>query len=236
MLARDSGIALLHLAQQALFGRDQRAAAIDVDAAALEHDAVQLAVDAQLGLPERHAQALGNLGAGGRVELPVVVLGPGVEAPARRGDGRQSRLLRRIAADEDRTVVARPDAVGRDAEETERCRRSLPRRLADFLRRSTVRAHQQLPGFRLVCFIVDQDVDPLDAREVTNDLGVDPRNRLELARPVGAIVRPRDPGGVVRLPLGGHAIAERGGRLGSVSDVFGMLSFRCQCVAASIDL
>ncbi len=64
------------------------------------------------------------------------------------------------------------------------------------------------------CLVVDQNVDLLDAREMADDLRIDPRNRLELARPVGAIVRPRDPRGLVRLPLGRHAIAERGGSLG----------------------
>ena len=46
-------------------------------------------------------------------------------------------------------------------------------------------------------------------------------NRLELARPGLAVVRPGKPGGRVRLPLGRHAIAERCGRVGggSVADV-----------------
>ncbi len=76
--------------------------------------------------------------------------------------------------------------------------------------RHDLRADQHLASLRLGRFIVDQDVHLLDAREVANDLRVDPRNGLELARPVGAVVRPRDPGGLVRLPLGRHAIAERG--------------------------
>ena len=45
-------------------------------------------------------------------------------------------------------------------------------------------------------------------RQVAHDLAVDPRDRRELARPVGALVRPRQPGRLVRLPLGRHAVAE----------------------------
>jgi hypothetical protein len=53
--------------------------------------------------------------------------------------------------------------------------------------------------------IVDQDVDALDAGEMADDLGVNPRDGLKLAGPVVGIVRPCDPCGGVRLPLGGHA-------------------------------
>ena len=61
--------------------------------------------------------------------------------------------------------------------------------------------------------IFDDDVHPLDARQMADDLGIDPGDWRELARPVGAVVRPGQPGGGVRLPLGGHAVAERGGRV-----------------------
>ncbi len=46
VLARESRVALLHIAEQAFFGGDQCAASIDVDAAALQNDAMHLAVDA----------------------------------------------------------------------------------------------------------------------------------------------------------------------------------------------
>ena len=50
------------------------------------------------------------------------------------------------------------------------------------------------------------------AAQVADDIGEDPRDGVEFSWPVRAIVRPRQPCGLVRLPLGGHAVAERTGR------------------------
>src|SRR5262249_20746140 len=50
-----------------------------------------------------------------------------------------------------------------------------------------------------------QDPHPLHAAQLPHDLRVHPRNRRETPRPVLAIVRPRDPCGLVRFPFGGHA-------------------------------
>ncbi len=66
---------------------------------------------------------------------------------------------------------------------------------------------------RFIGAAADDDVHLLDAAQVADDLGVDPGNRSELAGPVVAVVRPGDPGRRVRLPFGGHAIAQRTGRL-----------------------
>ena len=55
--------------------------------------------------------------------------------------------------------------------------------------------------------VVDEDVDVFDLREVADDLAVDPGDGLELAGPVLGVVGPGDPGGGVRGPLGGHAVA-----------------------------
>ena len=60
-------------------------------------------------------------------------------------------------------------------------------------------------------FTVDDEIDPLVARQVSDDLGIDPRDGLELARPVAFEMRPREPSGLVRLPFGGHAVALCGG-------------------------
>jgi len=56
-----------------------------------------------------------------------------------------------------------------------------------------------------VLFGIDDDADPFAGRDLLHYFGIDPLNRRHLARPVGAIVRPADPGRVVRLPLGGHS-------------------------------
>ncbi len=51
----------------------------------------------------------------------------------------------------------------------------------------------------------DQNANPLHARKMPHDLAVYPWNRRELARPVGRLVRPREPSGFVLLPLRRHA-------------------------------
>src|SRR5262249_51411759 len=127
------------------------------------------------------------------VALPVRVLRPGVEAPVRDPD-----LAVGLAADEEGAVVARPGAVGRDAEEVD----------AAEIDAGTAEHAPRRPLHRRV---VDQDADALAGDELADDLGVDPRDRRELPRPVAPLMRPGEPGRRVRLPLGRHAVAERGG-------------------------
>ena len=67
-------------------------------------------------------------------------------------------------------------------------------------------AAEQAVGAALGGEVVDEDVDVFDAGEMADDLGVDPRDGLELAGPVLGVVGPGDPGGGVRLPFGGHAV------------------------------
>src|SRR4029078_940212 len=54
-------------------------------------------------------------------------------------------------------------------------------------------------------FRLAEDLDVFMVRDHAGDLGVDPRDRSELARPVRLVVRPANPRGAVRLPLGRHA-------------------------------
>src|SRR5690606_3495867 len=51
------------------------------------------------------------------------------------------------------------------------------------------------------------DLDPFMSVQPADDLRIDPRDRLELARPVGSLVRPGNPRGGVRLPFRGPAAA-----------------------------
>jgi hypothetical protein len=60
--------------------------------------------------------------------------------------------------------------------------------------------------------VADQNAHTLHAGQLADDFRVDPRNGRELSGPVAAIVRPGNPGGFVRLPLGGHPKAEGAGR------------------------
>src|ERR1700735_1452707 len=64
--------------------------------------------------------------------------------------------------------------------------------------------------------IIHEDVDIFDAGEMADYFRVDPGDGLEFSRPVFGVVRPREPGSFMRLPFGGHAIAEsaRGGGIG----------------------
>ena len=57
--------------------------------------------------------------------------------------------------------------------------------------------------------VVDQDVDFFDLGKMADDFGVNPGNGLKFSWPVLGVVRPADPGGGVRRPLGRHAIAGR---------------------------
>jgi len=49
--------------------------------------------------------------------------------------------------------------------------------------------------------VVAEDLDTLVPSEHARDLAVDPRDGRELAGPVGLVVRPGKPRGVMRLPL-----------------------------------
>src|SRR5262249_42888857 len=105
-----------------------------------------------------------------------------------------------VALDEGRARVAQPGSVSRRLEEPDR-------------------AEVDPGGIELVgraafhrCAAHD-DVDHLNAAQITHDLSVDPGDDCKFTRPVIAVMWPGDPGRGVRLPFGGHAIAERSGKL-----------------------
>ena len=143
--------------------------------------------DVDLGLELGHVVVLGDVLRNLVVAAPVVVLGPGVELPV--GDGE----LAFGVFDEDGAGVAEPDAVGGPVVEVE----------AGHIGSGAL---EQAGGAALGGEVVDEDVDVFAAGEVADDLGVDPGDGLELAGPVFGVVRPGDPGGGVRRPLGGHAV------------------------------
>src|SRR5713226_4725956 len=58
---------------------------------------------------------------------------------------------------------------------------------------------------------LDDQVHALMPRQVADDLGINPWDRIELARPVAAEMRPSQPRRFVRLPLRGHAVSLCGG-------------------------
>ena len=175
-------VAVLRRAQQALFRRQHQAGPVHVDAAAFEDHppaAVRGANPADLA-------RLGDERGGAVVERPVRVLGPGVKAPV-EGD-----FFAGGGLDEDRAGVAQPAPVGGERVEPD-------------VREVGPHVAEDPPGGGPLGGIGDEQVDDFVPGQGADDLAVHPRDRGEPARPVGPLVRPRQPGAVVRLPLGGHA-------------------------------
>ena len=52
---------------------------------------------------------------------------------------------------------------------------------------------QVLPRRRSHLVVVTEDLDALGGVKNTHDLGIYPRNRRQLARPIGLVVRPSNP-------------------------------------------
>src|SRR5450759_2840501 len=92
--AAELGIAGLYGAEQALLRGQQQTLSVDVDAAAFEH---------HLRREYGELEALAEEGGDGGVFAPVVVLGPGIEAPRGEADFPGDVL------DEQGTIIARPD-------------------------------------------------------------------------------------------------------------------------------
>src|SRR3989441_3821025 len=169
-----SGVAGLHLGiEQAFFRREQRAATVHIDAAALENN---------LRLDQRKLEPLRCALGDPVVFLPVLVLRPGVEMEARDGEAL-------ISAHENRSEVPRPAAVGRKGQKVRAGEVH-----SDLLQDST--------GLGLLSPGVDQYADHFARRQLANYLAVHPGDRREFPGPIGDVVRPADPGRRMRLPLG----------------------------------
>ena len=167
--------------------------AVDVDRAAFEHDAGHEAPACPSG--SRHC-----------VRHRVVVLprrvlsAPGVVAP----------VDRRRLAPAARSRGRRRSARGRG---TRRRRSGMMKCIGRVVERHTAGMQTTRGTAVLHRRIVDQDVDR--ARAARARAPSRPRCRgigCEVARPRGFLVRPRQPGRRVRLPLGRHAKAEPRGR------------------------
>ena len=209
----DAGIALLHLAEQALFCRQQQPCAVSVNGAAFEHKAVFCAIgERRPGLDCGHRVEFGNVLWNQVVVAPVAVLGPAVEAPV--GDGQVVAAVSFVvvppegdllfgghALHEDRPGIPQPDAI------------CTP--VVKMKARHVGPLPPQHPRYALFDDeIVHEDVYLLNAGKPTNDLAIHPGDGLELAWPVQRVMRPGDPGGSVGSPFGGHAKAQ--GRIGGL--------------------
>ncbi len=93
--------------------------------------------------------------------------------------------------DAGRRAVAKPGAIGRHEVQ------------ADAIRTDRV-ALENRAGVFVDRFGVAEDFDRFEVGDHACDLTIDPRNRRQLAGPVGFEMRPRDPGRAVRFPFGRH--------------------------------
>ena len=156
---------------------------INVDAAAFQHDA--LVADRRLA--NWAAEQLGHAPGSRVIPLPIRILRPAIEMPVGQG-----HIAGRID-DEYRAIVARPNAVSGNQVKLD------PTEIDAGFSQNPAR-----PLLNLL--IADEQADRFGLSEATNNLGIDPRNSGELVRPIGGMVRPREPGGAVWFPFGRHAV------------------------------
>ena len=114
----------------------------------------------------------------------VVVFSPRVEAPVHELHGAARGDHPRGAR------IPKPDAVGGHNMQ------AIPRRIHLMQGEAALR----LLPHRV---ILTENLHPLVAVQGAHNLGPHPRNRRELPGPIGLVMRPREPGGLVPLPLGG---------------------------------
>src|SRR5262249_27183376 len=106
-LLPEAGVARLDRTEQAFFRREQEAGAVDVDAAAFQNEPAA----SQRGLDRGEPQRAGDLLRDRVVISPLGIFRPGVEERI------CDRNLTLRGNGEDRSVVACPDAIGRETEE-----------------------------------------------------------------------------------------------------------------------
>ena len=176
--------------EQALFGGQRGPRAVDVDAPAFEDHRPPPAAGVRDDAP--HLPNRGDAARQPVVVHPVVVLGPAVETPVNEGDLR-GRVPHGGAPHERAARVADPAPVRREPVDAD------PTRIDP----GPGQPPQRPP---LGAGVAEYNLDRLDRRELADDLDVAPPDRLDLARPVGTVVRPREPGRAVGGPLGGHAV------------------------------
>jgi hypothetical protein len=196
----EAGVALLDVAEEALFGGEQEAGSVGVDAAAFEDEAVGAAFgEEDLGFDLGDVVVLGDVVGDLVVAAVVVVLGPGVELPVSGGEEAGDGGVEGLGLDEDGAGVAEPDPVGGPGVEVD-------------AGHVGAAALEDGGGAAFGVGVVDEDVEVFDVGEMAADFGVDPGDGLEFAGPVVGVVGPGDPGGGVGGPLGGHAVGLVGWR------------------------
>ena len=105
-----------------------------------------------------------------------------------------------LAPDKNRSCVPRPAAIGWVNDEL------------NFLE-IAAGAPEIVAGQFLLRLVAHQNADYFFGRNFPHHLAINPPDRVKFPRPVGVIVWPAEPGGLVRFPFRRHGEAEFGGRL-----------------------
>jgi hypothetical protein len=198
ILSREARVARLNfLIEQTLLGRHDSPASVDVDRSALKDERSR----AGLGVKKLSSQNLGRRGGYLPIQVVVGVLGPCIKVKV-DDRGLSSRFW-----DEYGSGVPGPAPVSRQLEKFHS-----PEICAHF--------GQHPRGSLLLHGGVDDNSYLLEGRtcfgtkarrgQIPNDLSVNPRDRSKFSGPVALVMRPREPGRLMGLPFGGHAIAELG--------------------------
>src|ERR1035437_4572572 len=189
-LASKTRVADLHGGiEQAFLRSQERAESIGVNAAAFQNKPTALHHGVKHAASQRPRRSRRNLA----ILSPVRILRPTCEAETRNGHVG----ARRVTLHKHGAEVARPAAIGGKAEK---------------LHALQIHANpfENTASFSLVVFRVDQNSHDFAGNDVTYDLTVHPGDGGEFLRPVGEVVRPPDPRGLMRFPLSRHAVAAWG--------------------------
>ena len=179
LLARKVRVAVF--IEQALLAGEEQALAIHLDGATFEDHVVFETAQLELLCDERRDGVVEIVGR--------VFAAPSGVHPI--GDGELTGLG---ILDEDRTVIAAPRVIRRVIVEGN-------------LGQIGARFGDERPSAFLKR-LGDVDAHLFEAADLRNNASEHIRNRAELPRPRGAFMRPREPDGGLRSPLGGHAKAE----------------------------
>ncbi len=213
-VAGEVGVTLLDFGEEAFFGGEDAAVAVDVDGAAFEDEALEFAdVIFAVGGEAGEFEIFGDGGGEGVVEGVVVVFGPGVEFEIDQGSFGFRVSSFEFSLEEDGAGVAGPDAVGGLGVEGDVGEVGVVafKNFGDIFRKAVAfgRLHKDVHAFGL--------------REEADDLRVDPGDGFELVGPILVVVGPGDPCRFMLGPFRGHGVAEGGGgvEVGGGFAVFG---------------
>jgi len=171
--------------EQAFFGDKEGTAPVGIDGAAFEEDRTIFDLNGKRGETQVLDEKRGESG----VKTPVGVFRPAVEAEERGGD---FALRIGVSCQEEGADVAHPSTVKRQDQELDAAA------VGAGALKYTADAFFLRGG-------LNNEPDRFAGKYMADDLGENPRDRLEFSRPVFFIVGPGQEGSGMGFPLGGHA-------------------------------